>query len=330
MKKIKWGILSTGKIAHTFAKALQAVPQAELYAVSSRSACKAADFAAEYGFEKSFGSSEDMLKNPELDVVYIASPMACHYNDAKMCLNAGKNVLCEKSVTLNSAELTELLNLAREKKLFFMEAMWTKTLPHFLQVKKWFDEGRIFKIKMIKADFVNIVPFAPNDRLFKPELGGGALLDLGVYTLNLVMAFLGNNPMQIHAYANMRNGVDFDDSVILDYSDAFAVMDFGFDCRSENGATIVGEKGLIVFDRWFFCTESVKLYDNNNNLIEEKYFPHPRTSYEYEIREVNRCIAEGLKESPLVPHSDTAAVMRIIDRIKGDIGLVYPQEIEKG
>ncbi|MCD7731225.1 MAG: Gfo/Idh/MocA family oxidoreductase [Oscillospiraceae bacterium] len=327
MKKIKWGVLSTGKIAHTFAEALRAVPQAELYAVSSRSAEKAADFAAEYGFEKSFGSSEDMLNDPELDAVYIASPMACHYSDAKMCLNAGKNVLCEKSVTLNSSELTELLALAKKKNLFFMEAMWTKTLPHFLQAKEWFDSGMIGEIKMIKADFLNIVPFDPNDRLFKPELGGGALLDLGVYTLNLVMAFLGNNPQQIYARANMKNGIDFDDSVILSYPNAFATMNFGFDCRSENGATIVGEKGLIVFDRWFFCSENVKLFDNNNNLVEDKYFPHPRTGYEYEIREVNRCIDEGLKDSPLVPHSDTVAVMGIIDRIKNDIGLVYPQEI---
>lgn len=326
MNKIRWGVLSTGKIAHTFAKALQATADAELYAVSSRSAEKAAAFAAEYGFEKSYGSADEMLADENVQAVYIASPMSCHYEDAKKCLNAGKSVLCEKTITLCTEQLEVLLKLAEEKQLFFMEAMWMKTLPHFRQAKKWFDDGRIGAAKMVKVDFVNICEGNPEDRLFRPDLGGGALLDLGVYNLSFAAAFLGYEPETINALAVMKNGVDYDDTVTLTYKNAFASLDFGFDCKSENAATIVGENGIIVFDNWFFCSQNVKLYDRDNRLIEEKYFPHPRTGYEYEIREVNRCIKEGLLESPLVPHCETLAIMKIIDSIKKKIGLSFPNE----
>lgn len=326
MEKIRWGVLSTGKIAHTFAKALQATVGAELYAVSSRSKEKAAAFAEEYGFEKYYGSTEEMLADENVQAVYIASPMSCHYGDAVKCLNAGKHVLCEKTVTLCTKQLEELLSLAKEKKLFFMEAMWMKTLPHYLQAKKWAEEGRIGRIKMIKSDFLNLCEGDPEDRLFRNDLGGGALLDLGVYNLSFSMAFLGNEPEEISALAVMKNDVDYNDCVTLKYKDAFASMAFGFDCRSENTAVIVGEKGVIQFGNWFFCSEYVSLYDNNNRLIETKHFPHPRTGYEYEIREVCRCLREGLSESPLVPHSDTLAVMKVIDRIKIQTGLVFHDE----
>lgn len=326
MKKIKWGVLSTGKIAHKFAQALQATADAELYAVSSRSAEKAEAFAEQYGFEKHYGSTEDMLADQNVQAVYIGSPMSCHYADAVKCLNAGKHVLCEKTVTLCTKQLDELLKLAAEKNLFFMEAMWTKTLPHYRQAKEWVDNGRIGRIKMIKADFVNMCEGDPESRLFRSDLGGGALLDLGVYPLTFSMAFLGNEPQSITAAAHMKNNVDYDDAVILTYPDAFAAMTFGFDCKSENGASIVGESGTIVFDSWFHCSDKVSLYDSNNRLIETKHFPHPRTGYEYEIMEVDRCLKAGLTESPLVPHSDTRAVMVMIDRIKEKIGLSYPDE----
>lgn len=325
MEKIRWGVLSTGKISHTFAKALQATADAELYAVSSRSADKAQAFAEQYGFGKAYGSAEEMLSDPCVQAVYIASPMSCHYADAKKCIAAGKSVLCEKTITLCTAQLDELLRLAKEKNVFFMEAMWMKTLPHFLQAKQWADEGKIGAIKHIKVDFESICKGDPADRLFRPELGGGALLDLGVYPLTFTMAFLGE-PEKITAHALMKNGVDYDDTVLLEYNQAFASLNFGFDVKSENAATIVGENGLIVMDNWFFCGQSVKLYDKNNVQIEERYFPHPRTGYEYEIAEVNRCIREGLNESQLVPHSGTRAVMLVIDEIKRQIGLSFPNE----
>lgn len=326
MQKTKWGVLSTGKIANTFAKALQATADAELYAVSSRSLDRAKDFADRYGFECAYGSTEEMLADPKVEAVYIASPMACHYEDTMKCLKAGKNVLCEKTVTLNASELEEILAEAKKQNLFYMEAMWTKTLPHFRQGKKWFEEGRIGKIMMIKTDFVSICPGDPQDRLFRADLGGGALLDLGVYTLTFAMDFLGYEPEKITALAHMKNDIDYEGAALLQYPEAFAAMTYGFDCKSENAATVVGEKGSIVFDSWFHCSESVRLLDELNHTVESKHFPHPRTGYEYEIMEVNRCLREGLKESPLVPHSESLAVMRVIDQIKEQIGLKFPNE----
>ena len=326
MRKIRWGVLSTGIIAHCFAKALQATADAELYAVSSRSADKAAAFAAQYGFEKSYGSAEEMLADENVEAVYIASPMACHYEDSIKCLNAGKSVLCEKTITLNCAQLDEILQLAKEKGLFFMEAMWTKTLPHFRQAKKWVDEGKIGNIKMIRSDFMNRCEGNPESRLFRPDLGGGALLDLGVYNLTFSMDFLGYEPDSINAAAVMKNGVDYDDAVWLKYKDATAVMTFGFDSQSENSAGIIGDKGMIVFPFFFFNSDHVCLYDENNRLVEDVTIPHPRTGYEYEIIEVNRCIKEGLIESPLVPHKETRDAMIVIDKIKEQIGLRFPGE----
>lgn len=326
MRKIRWGVLSTGIIAHKFAKALQATADAELYAVSSRSREKADAFAEKYGFEKSYGSAEEMLADENVEVVYIASPMSCHYEDSIKCLKAGKNVLCEKTITLCCEQLDEILSLAKEKGLFFMEAMWTKTLPHFRQAKKWVDEGKIGKVKMVRSDFVNRCVGDEQSRLFRPDLGGGALLDLGVYDLTFSMDFLGYEPDDISAMAVMKNGVDYDTAVWLKYKEGFAAMTFGFDGQSEQSAGIVGDNGMIVFPNWFFCSDRVCLYDKDNNLVEDVTIEHPRNGYEYEIAEVDRCLKEGLKESPLVPHCETRAVMVVIDKIKEQIGLHFPGE----
>lgn len=326
MRKIRWGVLSTGIIAHCFAKALQATADAELYAVSSRSAGKAAAFAAQYGFERSYGSAEEMLADENVEAVYIASPMSCHYEDSLKCLRAGKSVLCEKTITLNCAQLDEILKLAKEKNLFFMEAMWMKTLPHYRQAKKWVDEGKIGSIRMIRSDFMNRCEGSPESRLFRPDLGGGALLDLGVYNLTFSMDLLGYQPEQITASAVMKNGVDYDDAVWLRYGDALAVMTFGFDSQAENSAGIIGDKGMIVFPDWFFCSDRVCLYDENNKLVQDVKIPHVRNGYEYEIAEVDRCIKEGLTESPLVPHKETRDVMVVIDMIKEQIDLHFPGE----
>lgn len=326
MQKIRWGILSTGKIAHTFARALQSVEGAQLYAVSSRSAAKAAAFAQEYGFAKSYGSSAEMLADPKVDVVYICSPMSCHYADSLACLNAGKNVLCEKTLTLNGGQLDEILELAQRRGLFFMEAMWTKCLPAFLQAKKWAEQGRIGKIKLVKADFLSLCRDEPENRLFRNDLGGGALLDLGVYPITLAMSFLGHFPEEISAVGVMKNGIDYDDAITLRYPDRAASLACGFDCMGDNGAYIIGENGMISLQNQFYCEQTARLYDSGNRLVEEKYFPHSLNGYEYEIIEVNRCLAEGLKQSPLVPQHESRCVMTVIDEVKRQLGLKFNGE----
>ncbi len=326
-KVINWGIMATGKIAHTFAKAVNSVEGARLYACASRSAEKAEEFGKQYGAEKCYGSYEELAADENIDVIYVASPMSCHYENVKLCFEYGRNVLCEKSITINSAQLRELIGIAREKKLFFMEAMWTKCLPAFRKAKEWVAGGRIGEIKAIRADFSNAVDFDESDRLFRPELGGGALLDLSVYPLSLITSFLGFEPKKISSAVNIdKLGVDMDEAVIMQYENAYASFVSGFDIDNENRAVIVGTEGRIAFNPWFFCTDTVRLYGRDNRLVEEFISPHPCNGYEFEIMEVQECLADGLTESRLNPLSDTLAIMDIMDGLRKEWGFAYPEE----
>ena len=322
-----WGIMATGKIAHTFAKAVNSVSDAKLYACASRTQEKAEEFGKLYGAKKSYGSYEQLAADPNIDIIYIASPMSCHYENVKLCFEHGKNVLCEKSITLNISQLDELISIAKEKDLFFMEAMWMKCLPAFLKAKEWFTSGKIGEIKAIRADFSNPVEFDEKDRLFRPDLGGGALLDLGVYPISLITAFLGFEPAEINSSVNMGGlGVDMDEAVIMKYKNAYASFVAGFDIENENRAVIVGDKGRIAFDPWFFCASAVRLYDKNGKLVEESITPHLCNGYEYEIMECQKCMAEGLKESRLNPLSETKAIMKIMDGLRRSWGFTYEGE----
>lgn len=329
MKKINWGILATGKIAETLAKAmkfLESNPEnnMELSAVASRSLDKAEDFAKKHNIKKAYGSYEELVSDSDIDVVYIATPMSCHYENVKLCLNAGKNVLCEKSVTLNADEFKELMDLAKEKGLFLMEAMWMKCLPAFKKTKEWVDSGKVGNIKMIKADFSNAVKYDESDRLFINNLGGGAILDLGVYTISFVCSFLGTRPEEIHTYSHIgRSDVDFNDSIILKYKDAYGITFCGFDFENENKAIIVGDKGRIVLGNWFFCTAETTLYDDMGNAVDKQVLPHMFNGYEFEILEVNKCLREGKLQSDIIPHSDTLDIMKIMETCLKQAGVKY-------
>lgn len=319
MKKLNWGILATGKIAETVAKSMKFMENIkennmELLAVASRSADKAEDFAKRHGVKRAYGSYEELVSDPDIDVVYIATPMSCHYENAKLCLNAGKHVLCEKSVTINAGEFKELIDLAKEKRLFFMEAMWMKCQPAFKKAKEWAESGKVGRIKMIKADFSNVVPFDENDRLFIKNLGGGAILDLGVYPITFVCTFLGTRPEEIHTYSHIgKTKVDFDNSIILKYKDAYGITFCGFDFENENKAIIVGDKGRIVMGNWFHCTAETTLYDDMGNVLDKQVLPFKFNGYEYEIEEVNKCIREEKLESDIITHSDTFDIMKIME-----------------
>lgn len=329
MKKINWGILATGKIAETVSKAmkfLESNPEnnMELLGVASRSLNKSEDFAKRHNIKRAYGNYEELVSDSDIDIVYIATPMSCHYENVKLCLNAGKNVLCEKSVTLCADEFKELMNLAKEKGLFLMEAMWMKCLPAFNKAKEWAESGKIGNIKMIKADFSNIVSYDENDRLFINHLGGGAILDLGVYPISFVCSFLGNHPEEIHTYSiKGRTDVDYDDSIILKYKDAYGITFCGFDFENENKAIIVGDKGRIVMGNWFFCTAETTLYDDMGNAIDKQVLPYMFNGYEHEILEVNKCLRDGKLESDIIPHSDTLDIMRIMETCLKQAGVEY-------
>lgn len=323
----RWGILGTGKIAHTFAQALKGNENSVLVAVGSRTLERAQAFAEEFGVERAYGSYEELAKDESLDIIYIATPMSAHHDDAILCLNSGRNVLCEKSLALNTAQAEEMTAIAKEKDLFFMEAMWMKLRPTFMKVKQWINDGRIGKVQYIKADFNNYIPYDANDRLFRADCGGGALLDLGVYPLTFVMALLGE-PEDIYTRAHMgKDGVDLSNTVILTYPDGcYADTSSGFEVQDKNGAVISGDKGSIIMGDWFHCTSECTLYDNDGNVVEDRFFPPEINGYEYEIREVERCLAENMKESAVIPHEDTLAVMRLMDRCRKEWGMTFPDE----
>ncbi len=328
MRKIKWGILSTGIIANTFAKTLVFNENSIPYAVASRTLGKAEDFAKEHGFEKAYGTYEELCKDEEVDVVYIGTPMHSHYEDSLLCLNNGKNVFCEKAITLNSKELAELLRVAKEKNLFFMEAMWMKCNPTFLTALEYVQSGKIGKVEMVKAEFCFRREYEEDNRLFRLDCGGGALLDLGVYTITFATAFLGFKPKEIISNAVFgKSGADFEDTVILRYENgSFATLNSGFNTNSKNSASIIGSEGMITFGDMFHCTEEFSVFDRENKLVEVVTHKNKSTGYEYEIQEVERCLNEGLVESKLVPHQSTVDVMKIMDTCREQWGFKYPNE----
>lgn len=327
MDKIRWGIMATGRIAATFADAVNYVEDAELYACASRDEDRAKAFAEKFGVKKYYDNYETLADDENVDVIYIASPMAQHYEQAKMCLLKGKNVLCEKTITLNGSQLAELIDIAEKQNVFFMEAMWMKFLPAFLKAKEWVKDGRIGTPKMIKCDFSNLCPFNAEDRLFKSSLGGGCLLDLGVYPITLACEFLGYEPADIISNAYIgKSGVDFDASIILKYDDSFAHLTAGFDIECQNPAFVIGDKGRIRFGNWFFCTDEVMLYDDDGHLLEHFKKPHLKNGYEFEIMEVHECLKQGKKQSDINSLYHTTATMKIMDECRKQWGLIFDGE----
>ena len=326
MNKYKWGVIGTGKIAHTFATALMNCENAELCASASRTEEKAKRFAEEFGFLKYYGSYREFAEKSDAEIVYIATPMASHFDDAWLCLENGKNVLCEKSLALNTAQTEKLIAFAKEKGLFFMEAMWMKCRPVYRKMKDWIASGLIGDIEYIKADFSNFIPYDENDRLFRADCGGGCLLDLGIYPITLTHDLLGV-PDDITSSAHIMHGIDMSNSILFRYKNgAFSSMDNGFEIQLRNNAIISGTKGFITLGNWFHCTEEGILYNRNGKEIERFVRKDDINGYEYEIAELHSCLDVGLKESPLVPHSDTIAVMKLMDECRAQWGMKYPNE----
>jgi predicted dehydrogenase len=327
MKNISWGILGTGSIAAKFATALQSVEGCSLTAVASRSDSRAKEFADRFKAEKAYGSYEELAGDQDIDVIYIAVPHTEHKNTAALCIQNNKAVLCEKPFTLNVKDSEYLINLAREHKVFLMEAMWTKLLPANLRVKHWIDDGRIGKVLHIKASFGFHADFDINSRLYNPALGGGALLDVGVYPISYATFLLGKMPDNIVSRAIIgKSQVDEQNVIILQYKDnVLADLSSSISAEIGNDALIVGEKGIIKVER-FWMASSAKLYDNKYQCLDTFDEPFRANGYEYEAEEVNRCLREGLLESPFNPLNVTLDNMKIMDEIRAQWGLIYPQE----
>lgn len=327
---IRWGILGTGKIAKAFAIALQDTPGAKLAAVASRSVDSATTFGVEYGAERFHGSYQALADDPEVDVIYIGTPHPMHHENALMCLNGGKGVLVEKSFTMNRRQAEDIIKLAREKKLFVMEAMWTRFMPAVVEAKRIVDSGEIGVPANVSADFGFTADVGPEHRLFAPELGGGALLDLGIYPLSMASFFLG--PVTgVKAQAEMgATGVDVQTAFTLMHKDG-GVSSCACSLRSRTPTelTISGTKGFVRLHDRFHNTEtiSVMLVDGASRSERTINLPRSGNGYTHEAQEVGRCIRAGLIESPVMPHEETLSIMGTLDDIRAQIGLKYGADI---
>lgn len=318
---IKWGIIGPGKIAHKFASDLATVSNAKLVAVASRNLGRAKEFADEYGAELAFGNYEDFLASTAFDIVYIASPHIGHYEHTLLCLNAGKAVLCEKPFAMNAAEVLEMIELAKKKNVFLMEALWTRFKPTTLKTLDLLKT--IGKVSLVKADFGFKADFDPEKRLFNKDLGGGALLDIGIYPLFLSYLILGN-PAEIKATTQFSvTGVDQTDGIALNYAKgAIAVLDCTLMATTNCEAQIFGEFGtILIHSRWH---ESQKVSVNYYDGREETYdFSRDTHGYDYEINEVNNCLLEKQVQSQKWSWNDSINLINLLDGVRAQSGIVY-------
>lgn len=326
MRPIRWGILSTGRITAEFIPAVQFVPDACLYGIASRDLAKAEAARAKYGAVKAYGSYEDMARNPDIDIVYVATPTALHAQHVRLCLEHGKHVLCEKAATVNTREFDELCRLAEQQNLFLMEAVWMRFHPAFRQAVAWVKQGAIGDLRLVKADLGWLHAYDEGDRMFNRALGGGTLLDLGPYTLGLATAVFGPEPDDMAGWASLTpDGVDRDSTVLLRYGKAYAALNMGYSFDSSAGETILaGTRGRIVFTERFHDAQRAFRYDAAEQLAETLDEPYACNGYEAEIQEAQACLRAGKLQSDVVPWAYTRAILRLIDRLKARFGVTYP------
>ncbi len=322
----RWGILGTGRIAGDFAAALGSLPDADLAAVGSRSPDAAAAFAARSGASRSYGRYEDLATDPNIDIIYVATPHTLHHANARLCLENDKPVLIEKPFTLNSAQARNLVTLARERQLFLMEAMWTRCLPALIESRRFIDDGAIGEPRFLVADFGFRKAFDPGHRLFDREMGGGALLDVGVYLASLASLYLGP-PERIASQARIgRSGVDEDTALLFGYEgDRFAQLTASITTTTPQVATLFGSAGSIRLHApwWKADRLTVAVAERDAETI---HAPYVGNGYTHEAMEAMRCLRDGALESPLMPLDETVAVIETLDRVRAEWGLRYPGE----
>ncbi len=325
---MKVGILGAGRIAVILAETMNKMPEVECYGVASRDLEKAKAFAKEHGFQHAFGSYEGMLADEKVELVYIATPHSHHYRHMKMCLEAGKHVLCEKSFTVNEKQAEEIFRIAEEKKLLVTEAIWTRYMPSRKIINDLLDEKVVGDVRKMTANLN--YPLLDKERIVKPELAGGALLDVGIYPLNFAYMHFGDQVKEIKSAAQMTSaGVDGENGMILLYEDGrMAVLNSGIHGISDSEGVFYGSTGCMVVEN-INNPESIKIYDTERNLIREIKVPEQISGYEYEITETISCIKEGKMECPSMPHAETLKMMRVMDGIRADWKMKYPDEIER-
>jgi len=324
--KIRWGIIGTGNIAHQFATGLRSVPDAELVAVGSRTQASADAFGAEFDVARRHPTYEALAADPDVDAVYISTPHTFHKDNTLLCLRAGKAVLCEKPFAINAHDAAEMIDEARARGLFLMEAMWTRFFPLMAHLRAMLAEGVIGEPRLLTADFGFRMAFDPAHRIFNPALGGGALLDVGIYPLSLASMIFGQ-PVEISSSVTLGDtGVDEQSGCVLRYAGGeLALLSSASRTETPQEAILNGTDGRITIHRRWWKPDRLTLsvHGGAETAID---LPYVGNGYNYEAVAVGECLRAGLLEHPIMPLDETLALMQTMDAIRAQWGLTYPME----
>lgn len=325
MKKINIGFIGAGKIAEKMAQTISKIKEVESYAVGARDLKRSKAFAKKYGFKKFYGSYEEMLKDEKVDLVYIATPHSHHYEHIKLCLNNNKHVLCEKAFTVNAKQAREVLILAKKKKLLLAEAIWTRYMPSRQLINETIKSGIIGKVSSLTANLGYVINKVP--RLIEPELAGGALLDVGVYTINFALMAFGNKISKIDSTCvKTKKGVDEQNSITLTFEDGkMAVLNSTMSALTNREGVINGDKGYMVVKN-INNPESITVYSLDRKVVKTIKVPKQISGYEYQILSCVDAINKGKLECKEMPHEDILRVMNIMDTLRRSWKIKYPFE----
>ena len=322
---MKIGILGAGKISHSTVPAMIALEEIECWAVASRSLEKAQAFAEKYGFRKAYGSYEEMLSDPEVELVYVATPHSHHFEHMMLCLAHGKAVLCEKAFTMNAKQAREVMEYAKNHGIFAAEAIWPRYMPSRKIIDDVIASGVIGKVNTLTANLSYVIHEVP--RIYRPELAGGALLDIGVYGINFALMHFGTDIERVESSVQMTStGVDGMETITIFYKDGrMAVLTHSIYARSDRKGIIHGDKGYMVVEN-INNPQSVSVFDANDQLLAHYDVPQQINGYEYQFAECAKALKEGRTESWSMPLADTVYMMEFIDSLRKQWGMVYPQE----
>ncbi len=326
MKRYKWGIIGLGRIAGIFAQGLKVLKNAELYAVASRSHEHAERFGKKYNAQRRYGSYAEIVKDPDVDVIYIATPHNLHYENTLMCLENKKPVLCEKPLAVNLKQVNELITSAERNNTFLMEAMWTRYLPKVEKAIQLIDAGKLGDVTFLRSDFGFFAPVHPEGRLYNPNLAGGSLLDIGIYTIFFALQFMGY-PDKIIANAKIgETGIDEFCSMVFEYHDGrLAQLYATILAETPMTVDIAGSKAHLTFEKYLHAPSDIHI-NNKNKKLKRYKIRHKGNGYHYQAEEVMACLEKGVLQSDKISWEFSRNMMRIMDEVRAQIGLKYPFE----
>ena len=325
---VRWGVIGTGGIARSFVRDCTAAG-VEFVAVGSRTAHRAQAFADEFGIPRVHGDYEGLVADPEVDAVYVATPHSRHADDALLAIEAGKHVLVEKAFTITAAEARRVVDAARARGVVVMEAMWTRFLPQMSMIREALAEGRIGRPRLVEATHHQALPSDPGHRLNDPALGGGALLDLGIYPVSFAVDVLGVPTGAVAAGTLSDQGVDTQMGIVLTHGGgAQSMIHFALDVRSPNTASIIGDEGRIDLDDTWYCPTTWRVRDRDGRVVEEFDSREELTGYGHEVRAFESMIESGDHEGGEMPPEQSVAIMALMDDVRRQVGVRYRADAE--